>query len=81
MWSTAAILESANVSIAHNSESIDKELRPTESEGGAILLTLYLPLQGGQVASCGGCQELILCLPPRTPLNAYPIAVTTSAQR
>jgi DNA helicase-2/ATP-dependent DNA helicase PcrA len=37
--STATILEAANALIAHNSERIDKVLRPTRGEGEPILLT------------------------------------------
>jgi DNA helicase-2/ATP-dependent DNA helicase PcrA len=37
--STATILEAANVLIAHNSERIDKVLRPTRGEGEPISLT------------------------------------------
>ncbi|WP_216901866.1 UvrD-helicase domain-containing protein [Synechococcus sp. CCY 9618] len=37
--STATILEAANALIAHNSERIDKVLRPTRGEGEPIMLT------------------------------------------
>ena len=64
--STATILEAANALIAHNSERIDKVLRPTRGEGELISLTRC----DDEIAEAEAVVHRMRMLRPPTPISA-----------